>query len=262
MSVRKAPLPLLMIHGWGHSKSVFKLLRAELPNLYRAYAFDLPGHGDAMSCRGPYTYDRYVKDIQRFTANELSDGFHLLGWSMGGSIAAKYLLDGLKPSPRSLILICAPARFAEEGGTGLGYGQSRVALKKMRRSISSNSNEALREFIYTLFDAGEIIDGQQTKQIESLLVADPFPPPTDVLMQTLDELEKIDLTSQNFTDNNCPVLLIHGALDKICPTGGQKLWDALFPRISRVTLPGCGHAPHLTRPRELAQEISQFLGRL
>jgi pimeloyl-[acyl-carrier protein] methyl ester esterase len=177
---------------------------------------------------------------------------------MGGSIAAKYVLEKIEPRPESLILVCAPARFVARNGSGIGMGQHPGAVKKMQKLIKSDPDVALRGFVQTFFEAGEVIDKAMTETIEALLVKEPFPAPAEVLIQTLDELDKTDLT-QHEGDHDVPVLLIQGALDKICPSGGQKLWDDLFTRIDRVTMPDCGHAPHLTRPRELAREISRFL---
>ena len=56
-----------------------------------------------------------------------------------------------------------------------------------------------------------------------------------------------------------PILLIHGGQDTcVKPDVGPYLADRL-PTARLEMIPGAGHLPHLTRPREVAAAISAFL---
>lgn len=54
-----------------------------------------------------------------------------------------------------------------------------------------------------------------------------------------------------------PTLLLHGSDDRIVPVADSRELAALLPRATLVELPGQGHAPMVTTPRELAWRIEQ-----
>ncbi|MGH9103368.1 MAG: alpha/beta fold hydrolase, partial [Acidimicrobiales bacterium] len=58
----------------------------------------------------------------------------------------------------------------------------------------------------------------------------------------------------------CPVLLVQGTEDRY---GSLAQLDAIERGVrgplSRLVLPGCGHAPHNERPRETLEAVTHFL---
>ncbi len=250
--------PIIMVHGWGQSGACFQPLMERLQNNHRVVIIDLAGHGKARAAEGPYTFNRYCDDISDIV-NQLgvADKYHLLGWSMGGAIAAAYCLDNVRPEPKSMILISATPRFVDPYGKAR-MGQHRVAVKKMERMVKADSAAGLRDFIGRFFEAGEVIRPVQREQFEKLLITSDFPPSQRALMDTLKELEQTDLTKHTRTYDG-KILLIYGALDKICPPMGQKLWDHCFSAISEHKIESCGHAPLLTCADRTATEIKNFI---
>ena len=59
----------------------------------------------------------------------------------------------------------------------------------------------------------------------------------------------------------CPVLLLHGDDDHICPIGNSRSLAAARPDWQFVTLGGAGHAPHARDPVRVNLLIKEFLDR-
>jgi len=248
---------IVMIHGWGQNRLCFRPLAKRLSTCFRIITLDLAGHGKAKGESGPFSFKRYERDIASLVKNMRISRFHLLGWSMGGTIAAMYGLDRIEPCPESIILVCATPRFVSREGNFL-EGQHIAAARKMERQITTDPESGLRGFIERFFESGEIIPAQTSKMIEDSLITEDFPPDTGALLETLRELVNTDLTTHHATYKG-NVLIINGALDKICPSGGQKLWESLMAPSVRVTLEPAGHAPHLTLSHQVAHHITSYI---
>lgn len=250
-----------MLHGWGQTGRAFSPLAGIIKDRLRVITADFPGHGSAKYLRGPYTLERFVKMTSDTMRESGAKDFHLLGWSMGGTVAAKYVLDAIEPKPRSLILLSATPAFVVHE-RNLGIGQHPAAVKKMERMIKSDPAAGLRDFIGRFFESGEIIDPARKEEIEDLLTGPDFPPDKDALLETLKDLAGTDFTSSPRPPGHPPVLIIYGSADKITPGGGQLRWRSVFDNITEIRLEGAGHAPHLTRTDETARAILDFAGSL
>jgi pimeloyl-ACP methyl ester carboxylesterase len=58
----------------------------------------------------------------------------------------------------------------------------------------------------------------------------------------------------------CPVLMLHGTLDRLIPVAMARLTARAHPAWSMVVLPGVGHVPQLEAPQVCATEIREWLG--
>lgn len=82
-----------------------------------------------------------------------------------------------------------------------------------------------------------------------------FPPPRERWVEDL-TLDRATLAAVR-----APVLLVHGAEDRVTPLAESAL--ALLPHLHDVrlhVLGRCGHAPPVERPAELQQQLRTFLG--
>jgi pimeloyl-ACP methyl ester carboxylesterase len=58
----------------------------------------------------------------------------------------------------------------------------------------------------------------------------------------------------------CPVLVLHGLLDRLVPVEAVRRAARAHPDWSLVVLPGVGHVPQIEVPRVCATEIGEWLG--
>lgn len=118
--------PLVFVHGFGGSGDAWRRQVAALSGRFRVVTVDLRGHGRSTRNAAPAAYGAFVDDLRAlFTALDLQD-VTLIGWSMGGHIALKYVLDLGAPVTR-LVLTGSGPRFKPEPGDPLAAAVQGVA---------------------------------------------------------------------------------------------------------------------------------------
>ena len=102
--------PIVLIHGWPLSDEMFEYqYNALIKNNFRAIGITLRGFGKSDKPFGKYDYDIHAKDIETVLSTlEIKDAV-LLGFSMGGSIAIRYVAKYNKAHVAKLILCGAAA---------------------------------------------------------------------------------------------------------------------------------------------------------
>jgi len=84
--------PLVVIHGGGDGASGWLESIAPLCENYRVYVPDLPGFGQSQQMGEKQEISEYVDFVEDFSSSLGLDSFHLVGHSIGGSIALRYAL--------------------------------------------------------------------------------------------------------------------------------------------------------------------------
>lgn len=56
-----------------------------------------------------------------------------------------------------------------------------------------------------------------------------------------------------------PTLILHGDADRLVPVASAHWLAKTLPNAKLIILPGAGHVPTMTRPNDVAREISRFL---
>ena len=82
------------MHGFTGAALDFVDVIAELATSRRVVAYDQRGHGDSTNTgdASTYTFDQLTTDLATFVDNRELAPMHLLGHSMGGMVALKYVL--------------------------------------------------------------------------------------------------------------------------------------------------------------------------
>jgi len=79
-------MPLLLVHGWPHDRTMWAGQVAGLATYARVLAPDLRGVGES-TVTGPYTIDQYADDLVAFLDSLGIASAMVCGLSMGGYIA-------------------------------------------------------------------------------------------------------------------------------------------------------------------------------
>lgn len=150
-------------------------------------------------------------------ANDLGamkgDGEVWIGWSLGGLLA---LSQCETAQPRALILISSTARFCADGDSWPGL--PRANLRALQRQLERSPDEALRGFHRLCTrTADDAAIEERIRQSRALPLAD-----------GLRELDTLDLRSRMNAIAQ-PVLLLHGAQDRVIPAAAARAMAAAFP---------------------------------
>lgn len=236
---------ILWLMGWGMPDAVFDRLRLLLPDFrHISVDYSAADSPEEMLC----LTDTAVRDllfIEGSPSRErvLHGPLFISGWSLGGllalRLAAKGYVDGL-------VLFGATARFARPKEE-LDRGIADAYVRQMIKGISKDRHAVEVNFRKMMF----------TEQEWKAGLAEFLSPmggwTTQALLAGLQILRSEECLSQ-LPNINCPVLLIHGTEDRICPYGAGLELTAHLPQAKLMTLTGCGHAPFLGKEVHIADE--------
>lgn len=133
--------PLVLIHGWGSSATIFAQLMAQLPAQH-TLAPDLPGYGTSSAAENVDLASLASDFIAWFDAL----GFEtvtLCGWSFGG-ILAQHLAARFPQRVQRLILIATTPRFV--AAANWKHGLADTAVRALSRDFKRAPLATLERF--------------------------------------------------------------------------------------------------------------------
>ena len=161
---------------------------------------------------------------------EIEQGAEVVAWSLG---AMQALEAAVETELASLTLIGASGQFTRRGEYKHGWPER--TLLRMRDRLGKNPDAVLDEFWALALAPGEEVP----------------PPPREYDAATL-ERGLAFLADYSMLDRasriSCPVRLLHGGRDRICPPAAAELFAAALPQAELTIWPEAGHAPFLSQP--------------
>ncbi len=243
---------ILMLHGWPLSHKMFEYQTPALLEAgYRVVTLDLRGFGNSDETAEGYSYNQLAEDVYYVVrALRLTD-FALLGFSMGGAIAVRYMsrYEGYGVN-RLILLDAAVPSYCQTKRNP--YGQT-VESTDQLITLGYNDRPALNEYFGSIFFAQKhstpfmnwvqrISDGAsgtgEMKCLISLRNEDLF-----------DELRYIKV----------PTAIIHGRDDKICPFGMAKITQEQIRGSKLYPLDNGGHGAFYDDRDKCNQALISFL---
>lgn len=245
--------PLVLLHGWSMNSTVFTEVMAGLAADFCLLAPDLRGHGGSDPGAG-YALVDFAADLDMWLQQLSLPEINLLGWSLGGQVALQWA-PVLGKRLRRLILVGTTPRFTAAAGWVAGLPAAQV--RAMARDLKRDYLKTLGDFFALQF-AGETLPRERYRQIVKFAVRAGRLPEPEVALAALETLRCED---QRLILNTvkAPVLVQHGALDRITLPAAADYLAAHLPAARLELLPGVGHAPFLSRPQEVCRRWQEFL---
>ncbi len=173
------------------------------------------------------------------------------GWSLGGLRT----LEALSNDPsrwRAGILIAATARFTAAPDWP---GQPPAALRALQRQLVRDPSSALAGFHQLAAPL------PPPPAILAARVAASLAQPADILAEGLRTLATLDLRAR-LPLVPMPILVLHGAADRVIPVAAAHRLSALLPRAVLYVHPHAAHDLPLSHPAWVADAIAAFLREL
>lgn len=228
------PETILLLHGFGDSKDSFIDFAAEWSDSYRIVALDLPGFGEtAVRMDEHYDADLYVRVILEFVDQLEVDSVHLIGYSMGGMLAAK--AAAASPGRIRTLTLLAPAGMAgtqpsqmermmnKGNGNPLTY-RDRAGFDQLMQ-LNFNQRVDLPEFICR----AAVAQGRERAELHELIFNRLFDPENAIHFE------------QEVAGLQMPTLLIWGTEDRILDVSAADHWLRVKPDIRLEIIPHVGH---------------------
>jgi pimeloyl-ACP methyl ester carboxylesterase len=262
---------IVAVHGLGGSAVNWAAIAPLLTSRYRVVAPDLAGHGLTQSAgRGADVAANRVL-LHRFIESVSAAPVILMGNSMGGMIS---LLEA-RAAPRTVagLMLIDPA---------LPFARARP-----------DPAVAVMFVLYSTPGIGRLVRARERRMtpeqiaggILALCCVDPGRVPPDIVARHIDVARQratfpgVDrdfaaamrsvVATVGYPGGRgyrrairsiaCPVLLLHGAGDRLVPVAVARAAARANPSWSLVVLPGVGHIPQLEAPRDSARVITEWL---
>ena len=241
---------ILFVHGFSQSALAWRR-QMESPTLarFRGLAWDLRGHGASDKPVDPACYT----DGQRWSDEVAAviDGMRLrrptvVAWSHGGAILAEYLARHGHARLAAIVFVAAAIR---PGTDHLGP-VLRANVAGMTAGDLASNIAATRAFVYGSFAHLPSRDELETIIAYSMVV----PPQARAAMigRAFDvdaALVRLDL----------PVLVTHGAEDKVVPPETSRANAARIPGAQLAIYNGIGHTPFREAAERFDRELAAFV---
>lgn len=202
--------PILMVHGWPLNSKMFEYQMNVLPRYgVRIIAPDLRGFGKSDRPFEGYSYDQMADDLKVVVDTLGLNQFTLLGFSMGGAVAIRYMCRYMGYKVNKLILAGAAApSFARR--TNFPYGTPVEDINSLITSLYNDRPKALAEFGSNFFATN--ISNDFKNWFTNLNLEGSGHGTIHAAISLRDEDLRSDL-NQIFTETH----ILHGKKDQICP---------------------------------------------
>lgn len=249
---------LVMLHGFGCDSRVFASIGTQLSKDHEVWMVDIPGHGQTKEEFRSFHYSAYT--ILHALEGYLKSPYTLLGWSMGGQIALEMYEQSIKKCAdekcdhdhsliESLILVSTTPKFV--GSDDFPAGMNKAVFQKFKKGVNEHAERSMEDFYKLIFskkeDPGRHIDDLK-KQM----------PKQKTLTDCMESFEKSD-ERKTLPKITVPTLIVTGDSDEIINYKASMFMSQEIKNSALKVFKGAGHAPHLTREKEMMDEISKFI---
>lgn len=227
--------PILFLHGWPFSHEMFEYqYNFFLPKGYRILGIDLRGFGDSDLVIEDYGYDTLSDDVRAVVEELQIQNAILVGFSMGGAIAARYMARHGGLGIRKLVLVSAAAPVFPKRPAYL-YGFKKEEVTALIEATQVNRPKMLQDFVKKLFHE-KVTASYRDWLFDLALQASSY--------GTL--LSAISLREEDMSDDlsqiAVPTLICHGKRDRVVPFEFAGEMADLIPQSLLLAFERSGHA--------------------
>jgi pimeloyl-ACP methyl ester carboxylesterase len=275
--------PLLLLHGAGANLVSMEAFARELSSRFRVVTLDLRGHG--RSGDGPWEWAGVLDDLEAVTADLRLEDPAVVGWSLGGMVAALWA-ERHPECPFAVSIDGTPPPARAEQLDGLDPARAEAELDRLRAAFDGMATAYARPL--SPEDVEAAIEGQRAmaRQVgapeemvvegfrRNLVTRDGrtwLRPSPDVLGGLRAAMETLDVVPV-YRRVRCPLLVAVATEDLPEQRPFQELYAAYRrgfekrlteaaeanPAVRVVRVEGASHAMVAERPAELAKLIGAF----
>lgn len=242
-----AGIPLVLLHGFPHDRTIWAPQLAALAQQARCIAPDLRGFGESGRA-GPFSVDQYADDVACLMDELGVDRAVIAGLSMGGYVA--FALRRRHPRRvRGLVLASTRA------------GADDDAAREKRRELIALAQDAGAEAV-----ADRVLEGMVGKttrarapETVALVRGVLARAPVEGVVGALHAMMERPDSTPDLATIAVPTLLIAGDEDVLTPLREARAMHGQIPRSRLEVIAGAGHLTNLERPAAFNHLLREFL---
>lgn len=247
--------PIVLIHGWPLSDEMFEYQYNDLINKnFRVIGITLRGFGKSDKPYGTYDYDVHAADVKKVLDTLEIDDAVLVGFSMGGAIAIRFVsnYDGAHVSRLALVAAAAPI-FTQR--KDFQYNLPKSAVDELIELNHKDRPKLLADFA-KIFSATET---SLNEGIRGWLNGICLSASSYATAQCLIALRDTDLRS-DLVKIGIPTVIMHGKKDKICSFDLAEQMNAGIAHSRIIAFENSGHSLFLEETKKFNAELIKFAG--
>lgn len=246
---------LLLLHGSNASLHTWEPWAKWFAGPYRVVSVDLPGHGlTGATENGDYSQKGMSEFVAAFADALKLDHFVIAGNSMGGGVAARFVID--HPGRASALILVDPAGMPAkvESDPGIGFRLARMpGIQNILRYVSPRAIFAasLKTAIYD--------DALATDEmIDRYWLLNRMAGTRDATLARF-QLERDDTVQKRASEIAIPTLILWGEKDTLIPVDAAESWKAAVKGSRLIVYPDTGHIPMEEKAEKSAEDVDAFL---
>lgn len=245
--------PILFLHGWPANHKMFEYQYNQLPKLgYRCIGVDHRGFGKSDRPWNGYSYNRLADDIRIVVDTLRLEDVTLVGHSMGGAIAIRYMARhaGHKVSKLALLGAAAPT-FTQR--PDFPYGITKEEVNKLIEGTYTDRPKMLADF-------GDIFFARYlTESFKDWFHGLGIEASGHATAMCAISLRDEDLR-EDLSKINVPTGIFRGKQDRICPFVIAELLQAGIRGSELIPFKYSGHGLFYTELEKFNREMVHFIG--
>jgi non-heme chloroperoxidase len=248
--------PIVLIPGWPLSDEMYEYQYNDLINKsFHVIGITLRGFGKSDKPYTEYNYDVHASDIKKVLSKlDIKDAV-LVGFSMGGAIAIRFVSTYKGTQVSKLVLAGAAAPIWTQR-KDFPYNLPQSAVDDLIKLNYKDRPKLLSDFA-KIFSATET---SLNEGIGSWLNAICLSASSYATAQCLIALRDTDLRS-DLAKIKIPTVIMHGKKDKICSFDLAGQMKAVISGSHIVTFENSGHSLFLEETHKFNAELIKFAGR-
>jgi len=245
--------PIVLIHGWPLSDEMFEYQYNDLINKkFRVIGITLRGFGKSDKPYGAYDYNVHASDIKKVLRKlDIKDAV-LVGFSMGGAIAVRYVSEYKSAHVSKLVLAGAAAPIWTQR-EDFPYNLPKKAVDDLIK-LNYHDRPMLLSNFAKIFSATET---SLNEGIGNWLNGIGLSASSYATAQCLVALRDTDLRS-DLGKITIPTLIMHGRKDKICSFDLAEQMKAGISDSHLIPFENSGHSLFLEETHKFNAELIKF----
>ncbi len=241
--------PLLFVHGFGMSHSVWENQVHEFSNSFRCITLDLRGHGASDKPAQGYSIEQNANDVYNLIKQLQLENPVFVGWSLGVAIAIHFAKLYSKVLSKAVLVGGTPCwgRLPD-----FEHGHSQSDIESWLQEIIENRPLWTGGFVANLghkeFDP----------MTSAWLFNQAMQVPLHATAKTIEDSRHADLRPY-LSAFDCPVLLLHGKHDALDSVDAAKYMQSEIRDARLVVFEDSGHAVFLEEAIKFNDELRKFI---
>jgi pimeloyl-ACP methyl ester carboxylesterase len=247
--------PIVLIHGWPLSDEMYEYQYNDLINKnFRVTGITLRGFGKSDKPYGAYDYNVHASDIKKVLEKLKIEDAVLVGFSMGGAIAIRFVSTYNSTHVSKLALVAAAAPIWTQR-TDFPYNLPKSAVDELIELNYKDRPKLLADFA-KIFSATET---SLNEGIGGWLNGICLSASSYATAQCLIALRDTDLRS-DLVKIGIPTVIMHGKKDKICSFDLAEQMNAGIVHSHIIAFENSGHSVFLEETQKFNTELIKFAG--